>query len=576
MAQDPENTEPSDAPVTSPVKSPGAPEDAGAGRDVPGPFVAARRRWRKTFGERLLRILGLVAAVAALALTWIYAIAPERPGPPRDSTTGQQAERQAGGPRAACWTPGPAPAAVNVLVVAADVDGLGLAQVEALREAVASYFSASARLVPAGGYQAGQLDAAEAVLVVGNGPFVDPAPMTALLADIAARDLPVLWMGLGAYDFADALGLRFADAYPAAQPARGDAMLDYRGVRFPAGGLMLDRGTLLPPAAPGRVAATIELPDGQSRPAAIVRGKLAYASFLPFQGLEPSLALAATVDMLSGLIGTHAPDPRLLLRLEDISGQIYGAGDTSFASTTGYLLREGVFMHLSLIAKWMDAQGNFIAGIDAAAPVRALVSEHPDAVEIVQHGSQHFRPDPRNAGMPTGEAHEFFFDDDETMGPAGARAFAEERLVEGFTALADLGWEPWIFEAPHYVMSPAEQAVAEELYPVMHHPPLFHAGLRSELLLPWFSRRGETMYAPWAAGYVDALDPGSVANMLQVLEQLAGILPDPVAVVQFHPFMREAPGREQDLEALIEGARRLGYRFASTCEELNRTAAAGM
>ena len=125
-----------------------------------------------------------------------------------------------------------------------------------------------------------------------------------------------------------------------------------------------------------------------------------------------------------------------------------------------------------------------------------------------------------------------------------------------------------VFEAPHYLMSPAQTAVAEELYPLILHAPWIYSGQNGDFFLPWFTRRADVYYGPSDVGYVAYDNPQSVEHILARLEDLARVLPDPVVTVFFHPFMHNAEGRGDDLERLVTGIERLGYRFASACEEL--------
>ena len=124
----------------------------------------------------------------------------------------------------------------------------------------------------------------------------------------------------------------------------------------------------------------------------------------------------------------------------------------------------------------------------------------------------------------------------------------------------------WAFEAPHYEMSPAQEAVAADQYDMIHHPPLSHGAMANAVRTPWFTIRGDTAFAPSSAGYVDIDDLESTDQILERLAIEATLTPDPVAVVFYHPFLWEMPGREDDLKRLIDGIEALGYRFVSACE----------
>ena len=71
-----------------------------------------------------------------------------------------------------------------------------------------------------------------------------------------------------------------------------------------------------------------------------------------------------------------------------------------------------------------------------------------------------------------------------------------------------------------------------------------------------------------ARGYVTYDEPLSVDHILNRMEEVANVLPDPLVIVFYHPFMHNAEGREDDLERLVDGVARLNYRFVSACAEL--------
>lgn len=516
-------------------------------------LARARKRRRKTVGERLLRVLGYLMAAVVLALTWAQSTRAAAPEPVQ----------------ASCAAPGPAQDAGRVLLVAADMTGLRRAQTEALRESLSSYFGAHVVAVPARDYLREMLDSKDVLVVFGNTIDLERGAFAGVVGDAVQRTLPIAWIGPGAEEFAGAFGIEVLPDAPAPVAAPNGTTIDYQGVRFSADGIALARPVQVGANASLRVRATVQLPDGSVRAGVITGPGFVLVGFVPFKDLNSNLALAATVDAMSTLLGTRRPDPRVLLRLEDVNGRDYGRRDRSFDATVTYLLAEDVFMHLSLIPQMVDAHGKTVADIGDAHGALRLIERHPRSVEVVQHGGLHFRDSARNFGKSSGEAYEFFFDDDVTMGPGAAQEFARRRLELGAKVLARHGLKASVFEAPHYTMSPAQQLAANALFPVMHHAPLHHAGIRSYLLLPWATLRDGTAYAPSMLGYVSMDDPDSVAGILKLLEQLASVLPDPLVVIQYHPFMIRQPGRERDLRNLITGAKRLGYRFASTCRELS-------
>lgn len=529
---------------------------------LPARLAAARQRRHRTVGERVLRGLGLVLALLALALVWRHAHAADT----------------------SCRVPPPPAGAKRVLLVAADVSGLRGAQAQALQESVSSYFGVVVQTLALRDYARGGLDRHDLLLVYGNAapPRAGTAAATALaglLDDAAGRRLPIGWVGAGA----EALGERHtllgeptptaATGIPGLEAAPANSYLDYKGARIATVGMLTGSAVRPAPGSALAVRGVLALPDGTNRPLVIGGPALVVVNLVPFRDLLPTLALPATLDALSELLGRHRADPRVLLRLEDVNGREYHRRDRSFTKTTRLLLAEDVFMHLGLIPQMVDAEGKPQADIGDAGPALKLMRDHPTRVEPIQHGGLHFRKSPRNFGMSSGTAYEFFFDDDETLGPIAAATLARERLAEGARVLARHGVKARLFEAPHYTMSTHQEAVAAEMFELLHHAPLQHAGVRSYLTLAWPTRRGAASYAPAMAGFISKDEPRSVDNILQLLEPLARVLPDPVVVIQYHPFMTEMKGREGDLARMVRGIKALGYRFASSCAELPRTPA---
>jgi hypothetical protein len=514
-------------------------------------LTASRARWRKTTGEHVLRLAGIALALVALAVGVKYGLdyGWEPAGPPAPY---QVKRTDAALPK-------------HVLFVAPrDNDAA-----EGFAEALRSYFGAKVNTVAPEDLHEGALAGMDCAIVFSDGSAGDNDPRGALLSAAAAQQLPIVWIGSGLARYTPLLGLaRFEEEPERTVPP--NSFLTYKGTDTKATGLAFIPG--YPQAAGGeaQVLATVRLHDTFLRPAAVRSGPVTYLAFNPFPRSGAPYALAVAIDIVSDILGRHRPDPRVVFRLEDINGRDYGPSDTSFRRTAQKLVEEEVFAHVAITPDMVDANGNFVADLSNAQDVLTFLKQHPSLSAVVQHGTKHYRRDPRNAGKPSGLAYEFFFDDDQTMGRAEATRFARDRLIEGYEMMTKAGLDPLMFEAPHLEMSPGEEAAARSLFPVMMHPPLFF-GSHSEqfsMLVPWITERDGTVYAPHDVGYVDALDERSVQKILLRLERLKRILPDPIAVVFFHPFMIDRPGREDDLAELIDGIKRLGYRPVSLLDQV--------
>ena len=514
-------------------------------------LASSRRHWHKTMGEHVLRGTGIALALAAVGIGVAYGFyyGWEPGGPPVSYRV----------KRAAAVAP------KHVLLISSALDGAS----EGLAEAVRSYFGAQVTAVAQDDLKDPTVPAADCIIVFSNNGQAGTASRRALISGAAAAGVPVYWIGSGVSESAEVLGMAAVDE-DAERRLPSGSRLSYKGVDLDADGLPFFPGYPTDAKGDVQVLASVRLHDAFTRPAAVRSAKATYLAFNPFPQSGAPMALAVAIDTLADTLGRHAPNPRVVVRLEDINAVDYANGDRRFSRAAQRLLDAGIFLHVAVTPVMVDAAGAVVADIDDAREVVDFLDQHRSQSAIVQHGTRHHRHEPRNAGKPSGDAYEFFFDDDQTMGRPAAMRFAQQRLSEGRDVLTHAGLVPLMFEAPHLEMSPGEEATARHLFPVMMHPPLFfgRAGEHFSVVVPWITERDGTVYAPSDVGYVDALDERSVDQILARLDRLKAILPDPVAVVFYHPFMIDKPGREDDLEQLIAGIARLGYRPVSLLDEV--------
>jgi len=522
---------------------------------------SARRRWKKTSGEYFLRLAGFIIAFSAIYIGYMYS----QEAMQRDSAL--QYSQAIQKKHSYIIKRGNPLLLKKVLLISASTDEPYQANIQALKEAVFSYYGADVTSLDILEYHPGMLSKYEGILILGNTEFKNKKIIRKLAEKVNSRGMPILWIGAGFPEVASLFGISHLDESPL-QAADENIFIEYKGVAVPASGLMLVQTKISGKQSKFTELATLRISSNKHIPAIIRKNQLTYISFVPFTKDGYTLSLAITIDAMSGMLGKHKANPRVIFRLEDINADDYGASDTSFSKTVKYLESESVFTHLGIIPIFVNADGKFMADITDAKQVLKYIKNNPSMVAVVQHGTKHHRIDPRNHGKKSGDAYEYFLTDDVTLGRDVAQAFAIQRMTEGYNMLTRVGIKPEIFEAPHYELSPSEQKVASNLYPVMHHQPLFYLDKPMTLMLPWFTSRSSTIYAPSSIGYIDAFDKNSANNILSQLSDLGKIIPDPVVVIFFHPFMIEREGRKGDLKKLITGVKKLGYRFVSTFDEL--------
>ena len=514
---------------------------------------AAKQNWHNTIGEYVLRYAGIILALTVVVVGLMY------------------------GYKSSLTTPKAGPGHVikydsdrtekTLLFVTVNSDQAYAGEAKVLKEAIASYHGVKVISLQ-GNFDNQNLQKKNQVIFVFGSPQIDNLKgLISLMTKVADKKIPLFWMGSGFSHVAQLFEIPFSlQDDQAITPL--NTYMTYKGTKIAAEGLPFTRSNLAELAGKNKVLARVKLHNTFTRVALLRHGNIIYSAFSPFSQGEAPFALSVIMDSLSLLVGTHKPDPRVIFRLEDINGSAYNQNDSSFRKTVDYLIKQGVYVHLGIIPTMVDDQDNVHSNIDAALPVLEFIKKNPGHAGVVQHGYKHFRKDPRNKGMGSGDAFEFFMDDDKTMGPKAAAQFARKVIKEGYAVMLKSGLQPQMFEAPHYLMSQAEQQAAEQMFSLMQHEPLFYGDSPYGFFLPWLTQRNTTVYAASSSGYVDSEDPDSVNNILYSLEKAALIIPDPVIVVFFHPFMKEFKGREDDLEKLVQGIKKLNYRFVNMVDEV--------
>jgi len=520
----------------------------------------AEKHWHNTVGEYLLRYGGIFLALSIIAIGMKYGYDNSVFTP--DAGSGYVIKHDSERTEK------------TVLFVSVNSDELYSNDAIVLKEAIASYHGVKIVNLEGKYHRQPLKNKNQIVFVKGSSEIDDLTGLLKLMKKIKEKNIPLFWLGSGFSQVAQIFDTPFSEE-EGQSPLPPMSSMTYKGTKIDASGLPFTKANLTGFASHGEVLASVKLHDTFSRAALIRHGKIIYSAFNPLSQASASapFALSVIMDSLSLLVGEHKPNPRVIFRLEDINGSDYNKDDTSFKKTTDYLMSQDVYVHLGIIPTMVDSNDIIHSQIDAALPVLEFVKQNPDRVGIIQHGYKHFRKDPRNEGQISGEAFEFFPDDDQTMGVRASKKFAKKVIQEGYAVMLENALKPEMFEAPHYVITPAQQDIADKMFSLMHHKPFYGDGAYG-YFKPWLTQRNTTVYVPDSSGYVDVSKPDSVNNILYSLEKTASILPDPIVIVFFHPFMKEAQGREDDLEKLIQGIKALNYQFVNMLDEVQPKTAA--
>jgi len=523
----------------------------------------AEKRWHNTIGEKLLRFGAVFLALSIIIIgvhynyneTYGYRGALFSSAVGADNAIKYEIDR------------------INktVLFVSLNSDAYYKTETKIIKEAIASYHGVRIHHLKENDISDELLKEGAVVFVLGSAKINNLDGLQKLLKKIAEKNIPLYWLGSGFSLAANIFNIPFTQ-----NERLDDAFLPpksrllYKGAEISAEGIPYTRGNLTSFSSLGEVIAKVSLHDSFSRAAIIKYGNIIYSAFNPFSrsGKAP-FALSVTMDSLSHFVGEHKTKPRIVFRLEDINGVSHNHDDTSFNKTVDYLMEQDVYIHLGIIPTMVDDKGNVVANIGNASPVLEFVMRNPSHVGIVQHGYKHWRNDPRNKGMGSGDASEFFIDDDQTMGKKAAEKFAREVIKNGCAVMLENKLIPTMFEAPHYEISPSQQQVAEKMYSLMQHPPLFyHREGPYGFLLPWLTQRNKSVYVSSVSDYVDITQPDSIKKILNTLETAARILPDPVVNVFFHPYIMDVKEQSGALKELIEGIKGLDYQFVNMLDEV--------
>lgn len=525
--------------------------------EVSKKLTIAQRNWKKTIGENILRFVGFALALISVSFGVMYSLdkplEPDVHFPTREQNFSIRYASK--------------PLVQKLLLLTTAKKTAQIIQAEVLNEAISSYYGISITARELKDYTKETLQEYQAIIVYCNTKKVPKKAVAALFRDTKKQNIPISWIGRRFDVIAKTVGLNMSWR-KSGKPAKKRSYIVYNGETIEAEGLPVTYGKLIKKPKTTKVLATIRRANGRSYPVIIQNKEFIFIGIEPFLSAGSTNSLPVVVAALSSMFGRHKDDPRVILRLEDVNGFDYGGTDTSFRKTVDFLRDEGVFVHLSIIPTIMDINGEFVADLDAAESIVRYVEQNQNNVAIVQHGAQHYRRDIRNTGKASGVAYEFFIDDDNSLGKNVSKIFFQQRVQEGYRILKRSGLNVQMFEVPHYEISPMQQEIAENLFPIMHYPPQFYRGVPLKLALPWLSWRDTTVYAPYSVGYVDLQNPKSVSFILEELRQLSQILPDPVVIVHYHPFVSEVEGRENDLPELVGGIKQLGYRFVNTFDEL--------
>lgn len=460
------------------------------------------------------------------------------------------------------------------------------AQAAELAANFVSHFAQPVRQ-PVTRYHRGEMAQYAAVVYVGTASSA-PLPRS-FLSDVRAGVRPVLWLGSGISDLANASFAR-ARGWRAGTDRPGNyTSVVYRHVRLADSNNDVTGIDILNPAK-ATVLATTVTADGRRTPWAVRSGSLTYVAEVALDdgngnGLDRSLAVAG---MMAGMFGPVRARHRMLVRLEDVGPysdpvQLRQIADLLSADHIPFSVALYP-VYVGPVTQHPRARFSLKDRPQVVAAIRYMLAK---GGTLILHGYTHQlgdKPNPNNG--QSGEDYEFLrvhynaqhaivYDGTPSENPA---AWTRHRIGLALAAVRAAGLpRPQFWQFPEYGASPAEYRVAASEFLARTGRGNYaqgrpgHAKLQTltEESVPYLVRDvygGPVL--PETLGYVArpserASGPGSVGFLLAAAAAQKAVVRDNVAGFYYHPFLGTGP-----LRRLVNGLRGEGYQFVSACTVL--------
>ena len=406
------------------------------------------------------------------------------------------------------------------------------------------------------------------------------------LSDVRRGTRPVFWLG---ENISELTNLRFAHARGwragADRPGRYTSVV-YRRVHLMDSNNDLTGIDILNPAK-AAVLATAITADGRRAPWAVRSGALTYIAETALDdgngsGFDRSFAVA---DMMAGMFGQVRPRHRMLVRLEDVGP----------ATDPVQLRQVADLLNADRIPFSIALYPLYVGPVTQHPRARFSLKDRPQVVEAIKymlakggtlilHGYTHQLGDKRNPNDGQGgEDYEFLrvhYNAQHATVYDGAparndAAWTRHRIGMAFAAIRAAGLpRPEFWQFPEYGATPAEYRVAASEFLARTDRDSYAEGWPGHVKLQTLTEQSppylvRDIYGgpvlPETLGYIAhpgqrATGPGSVRFLLAAAAAQKAAVRDNVASFYYHPYLGTGP-----LRRLIDGLRREGYGFVSTC-----------
>lgn len=499
---------------------------------------------------------------------------------------------------------------------------LGFADAIMLRNLL-GHFDTNVTLQPVQNYAANQLGAYDTVFYLGA-IYDNPIPAT-LKTDImnnqvSAAPKTVVWFKYNlwqlawdtAYTFQQTTGINFLDLRGMnSTPSNTNQTPGfYDTVNYKGKGLVkyyaYNSATNTANADPDIGATSINNPakaqalvtitnskNGSVLPYVTRSGKFWYFADLPFSYIGPRDRYLVLADLLHDIIGqNHAEQHRALVRLEDVGANV---DQTAMNTLTDYMFAQNptIPFAIATIPRYRDPNGVYNGGVAENIPM-GWATNLTDALDyavarggqIVQHGYTHQSDTMvNNISGVSGDDYEFWNIVSNTPMTGDSQAWATNRMNLGSTMLANNGYTPFAWEAPHYHSSPFSMRAAAAKYKTIYGRAVYFTSDTPVLNGTASPDYGVGQVFPYVIKndyYGQRVIPESLGNLeyasvctyclnytaddIITNASYVKVVRDGYASFFFHPFYLEpdagVPGFD-DFQKIIVNIRNLGFTWSS-------------
>jgi uncharacterized protein YdaL len=331
-------------------------------------------------------------------------------------------------------------------------------------------------------------------------------------------------------------------------------------------------------------------------PYVVRSGNFWYFADVPLSYIGPRDRYLVLADLLHDILGVQHPvNHRAMVRLEDVSALV---SVSTMKTLSDYLSKKKIPFAIATIPHYLDPLGAYNGGVPEEIPLsqasnlnRSLSYAIPRGGQIVMHGYTHQYSNMKNKNTGvSGDDYEFWniVDNTPVVEEKSDPLWASRRLKAGLAELAQNGYTPFGWEAPHYQSSPDSIKAVPSLFTTTYqrvvyytsdHPVL--AGATSPdfavgQFYPYIIKKdyyGQRVL-PENLGNIEYnicnVDPSSCFDYtwqdLYMNAQYALTVRDGFASFFFHPFWLEADIKKPgfaDFQSLVSGITGLGYTWVS-------------